>query len=192
MSRRKGTEFATLSDFVGEGFMNKGLKFLAVVSGFFVLLLVGSIAFVTPRHALSSAIMRNCIDLVRNEAPSSREVTILSAAAIQPDPNKKKLEDFNRVTQSVMSRGDMVHSEPQVLVEFKDSSGSGSAVCMYHSSYFPKGWAYESVSLQDAQVGVRGVSMFRDGRSKAFKVGYFDRLISLVPMFGVERKFFLD
>jgi len=172
--------------------MNKGLRYFSYFLVALVLLLGCIVVFVKPQRALSAAIMRDCVDLVRSKASGSPPLNVVSAAAIQSGQNRRKLEDFNRATQSVIERGDMIPSEPEVLVEFRNSLGNATALCSYDVSMYPKEGVYGSVRLKDLQIGVDGLSPVEKAMVRTFSVGYIDRLLSVIPIFGTEQKFMLD
>lgn len=169
--------------------MGKGVKISAAASALLAAAIIGAIAFVSPTRALSAAIMRDCIGVVKEKTPG---VEIISATAIQPEPNKRKVEDFNRATQAVISRGDMIPSEPRVLLDFKTGQGDGKALCTYFVELKTGSGTYSGVSAHDVQIGLNSLSGLELAFMKRFDVGRLDRALSLVPIFGVEQKFYLD
>lgn len=169
--------------------MGKGAKVSIVVVAVVAIFIIGSIAFVPPKRALSAAIMRDCIGVVKEKV---RGAKIISATAIQPDPNKRKVEDFSRATQAVISRGDMIPSEPSVLIEFQTDRGDAKALCTYFADLWTGSGTYTGVSAREVQIGLSTLSDLEMVFMERFDVGRLDRALSLIPIFGVEQKFYLD
>ncbi|MDD1150408.1 hypothetical protein M5G25_19190 [Pseudomonas sp. TNT2022 ID357] len=174
--------------------MNKGLKLALIGGGALVVAAVLVDVFVSPQRALSAAIMRDCIGIVKDNVRGAGAVSVISVVAIQPDPNKRKLEDFSRATRAVIERGEMTPSEPSVLVEFETSRGGSKALCEYHAKLWTRKGTYSGVSFKYAQVGLNPLSELELALAslKSFDVGHIDRLFSLVPIVGSEQKFYLD
>lgn len=169
--------------------MGKGAKVSIAASALMAAAIIGAIAFVSPTRALSAAIMRDCVGVVKE---NTRDVEIISATAIQPEPNKRKVEDFSRATQAVMSRGSMIPSEPSVLVEFQTERGDGKALCTYYADLWTDTGTYSGVSAHEVQIGLSSLSDLELVFMKRFNVGRLDRVLSLIPIFGVDQKFYLD
>ncbi|WLH86035.1 hypothetical protein [Pseudomonas sp. FP2338] len=169
--------------------MGKGAKISVAGSAVAVAAIIGAIMFVSPTRALSAAIMRDCIGVVKQK---TKGVEIISATAIQPEPNRRKVEDFNRATQAVISRGDIVPSEPSVLIDFRTDRGDGKALCTYFVELETGSGTYSGVSAHDVQIGLNSLSGLEMAFMKRFDVGRLDRALSLIPIFGVVQKFYLD
>lgn len=169
--------------------MGKGAKSSIVAVTAVAIFIIGSIAFVPPQRALSAAIMRDCTGIVKEKV---RGAKIISATAIQTDPNKRKVEDFSRATQAVMSRGDMIPSEPSVLIDFQTDHGDEKALCTYFADLWTGSGTYTGVSAHEVQIGLSTLSDLEMVFVKRFDVGRLDRALSLIPIFGVEQKFYLD
>ncbi|MGP5464929.1 hypothetical protein ACTXNP_01005 [Pseudomonas helleri] len=171
--------------------MSKALK-LGYLVGVFVILFIGAMFFVEPKRALSAALMRNCIGVVKDHVRGAGTVSVFSVAAIQPAPNEKKTEDFDRATQAVIKRGGFTPSEPEVLVEFETDRSAGKALCKYDAMLNTNSGTYSGVSLRSAQVGISPISEVDVLLAGSFNVGYLDRVLSLFPIIGSEQKFYLD
>lgn len=169
--------------------MGNGVKGYIVAVTLVAIFIIGSIAFVPPKRALSAAIMRDCTGLVKENV---RGAKIISATAIQPGPNKRKVEDFSRATQAVISRGDMIPSEPSVLIELQTDRGDEKALCTYFADLWTGSGTYTGVAAREVQIGLSTLSDLEMVLVKRFDVGRLDRPLSLIPIFGVEQKFYLD
>lgn len=172
--------------------MGKVAKLSLVSISVFVIAMAGAVAFVPPKKALSAAIMRNCIGVIKDKLRGIGPVEFVSVAAIQPDPNKRKLEDFGTATQALIKRGQLEPSEPQVLVEFETDRGAGNALCTYQADLSKGSGTYSMVRMRDVQIGAQALSSVEVVLIKSFGVGYFDRAMSLIPIIGTKQKFFLD
>lgn len=170
--------------------MGKGVKISIAASALLVTAIIGSVVFVPPKMALSAAIMRDCIGVVKQRVRGG--VDVISVAAIQPEPNKRRIEDFRSATQALIRRGALEPSEPEVLVEFEASNGSGSALCTYHADLWKESGTYSSVSKREVQIGIQSVPDIELLLMGDFRVGYVDRVLALIPILGSKQKFFLD
>jgi hypothetical protein len=172
--------------------MSKGVKFVLLTVVVIAVAILGAVVFVTPQRALSAAIMRDCIDVVKEKVRGFGAISIVSVAVIQPDSNKRKFDDFSRATQAVISRGDMKPSEPNVLVDFETSRGAGKALCTYHADLWTKSGTYSGVSANDVQIDLNSLSNLEMAFMKRFDVGRLDRVFSLFPILGTKQKFLLN
>ncbi|MGY2277445.1 hypothetical protein ACW9H0_07405 [Pseudomonas monsensis] len=172
--------------------MGRGVKLSLLAALAVVVFVTGAILFVPPQRALSAAIMRDCIHVVKDKARGAGGVSVFSVVAIQPDPNKRKLEDFNRATQASIERGVMIPSEPSVLLEFETGQGTGKALCTYHANLWTESGTYSDVSIKEVQIGLGSLSELDMVLMKRFDVGRLDRVLSLIPIFGSVQKFYLD
>lgn len=172
--------------------MGKVAKLSLLCIAVVVIVIAGSIVFVPPKKALSAAIMRNCIGVVKDKLKGVGSVEFVSVAAVQPDPNKRKIEDFGTATQALIKRGELEPSEPQVLVEFETDRGAGNALCTYQADLSKVSGTYSMVTMRDVQIGAQGLSSVEVLLIRSFGVGYFDRAMSLIPIIGTKQKFFLD
>lgn len=172
--------------------MSKEMKFVFLAFALIALLAGAAIIFVTPQRALSASIMRDCIDVVKDKIREAGPLSIKTVTAIQSEPNKRKLEDFSRATQAVIGRGSLIPSEPEVLLEFETNRGADYALCKYHTALTVSEGTYSVVSLKEVQIGLRSLSNVEIVLRRPFSVGYFDRFLSLAPIFGTEQKFYLD
>lgn len=169
--------------------MGNGAKISIAATALVVIVMAGSVALISPTRALSAAVMRDCMGVVKENALGAK---IISVAAIQSEPNKRKLEDFSRATQAVISRGGLIPSEPSVLVEFQTERGNGKALCEYSAQLETDTGTYSGVSADGIQIGTHSLSTVDLALKKRFDVGRLDRVLSLVPIFGVDQKFYLD
>lgn len=172
--------------------MGRVAKLSLVSIAVVVIAIAGSVVFVPPKKALSAAIMRNCISIVKDKLRGVGPVEFISVAAIQPDPNKRKIEDFGSATQALIRRGELEPSEPQVLVEFETGQGAGNALCAYQADLSRRTGTYSMVTMRDVQIGVQALSNVEVLLIGSFGVGYLDRALSLIPIIGTKQKFFLD
>jgi len=172
--------------------MGKVAKLSLVFISVFVIAIAGAVAFVPPKKALSAAIMRNCIGVIKDKLTGIGHVEFVSVAAIQPDPNKRKIEDFGTASQALIKRGQLEPSEPQVLIEFESDRGAGNALCTYQADLLKGSGTYSMVTIRDVQIGTQELSNVEILLIKSFGVGYLDRPMSLIPIIGTKQKFFLD
>lgn len=172
--------------------MGKVAKSLLVCIAVVVIAIAVSVALVPPKKALSAAIMRNCISVVKDKLRGVGPVEFVSVVAIQPDPNKRKIEDFGTATQALIRRGELEPSEPQVLVELETSRGAGNALCTYQADLSKGTGTYSMVTMRDVQIGNQALPNVEVLLIGSFGVGYLDRALSLIPIIGTKQKFFLD
>lgn len=170
--------------------MGRGAKLSLVLVVLVVAVIVGSILLVPPKRALSAAIMRDCIGVIKERVRG--DLRVKSVAAIQPDPNKRKIEDFGSATQVLIRRGALEPSEPEVLVEFETDQGVQNALCTYQADLWMESGTYSSVSRREIQVGLQTLPSVELLLMGDFRVGYIDRVLSLFPIIGTKQKFFLD
>ncbi|AZE96628.1 hypothetical protein C4J96_4550 [Pseudomonas orientalis] len=172
--------------------MGRIAKFSLVSIVVVVIAIAGSIVFVPPKKALSAAIMRNCISVVKDKVGGAGPIEFVSVAAIQPDPNTKKIEDFGSATQALIKRGEIEPSEPEVLVEFETDRGASNALCTYQADLSTSSGTYSMVTMREVQIGVQALPAVEVLLIRSFRVGYVDRTLSLLPIIGTKQKFFLD
>lgn len=170
--------------------MTKGWKIAGVVAGVLVALFVWVYVLVTPQRAVSAAVIRDCMDLVSTKFEGGKGLRFVSAAAYDSEDTARKIEDFNRATQAVIQRGEMVPKQIGVLLEYGDR-GVSKATCEYFASFYPESGGFQGVRLQAAQ----GNSKQLDGADlalwKMFNVGLLDRFLSILPISSDQTKFLI-
>ncbi|WP_460420828.1 hypothetical protein [Pseudomonas sp. ZL2] len=172
--------------------MRKSVKWSVAAGCLLLTAILVAPVFVPPQRFLAVAVARNCIGLVERALSNRDGISIVSVSVTPGDDDKSRTKELPRIIESLVEKGRITLLHPEVLVDFDFRMGNHKALCSYDATHWVKDGRYTGVSLEYAQIDLQEISDIQLVMNGFFDVGYFKKLTLLMPIIGVEQKYYLE